>query len=374
MLALAMTALAMAAPGPVTISGGAWYSDDSGVVHSRVVARDRRSGRRFVLARGRLVVRIRGSDRGSYVGGAWVAGRRVVWVKERVGRRWRVAWLHVVRVGRTVRRLETRRLFRVRPTGSGPPLGAVITSRGELAWLTPDRVVARRPVRRPRVVARGAFEGIALEDDRTLRLTDDDGYAYVDLRPPPGREPDCGGRERLKPVFESAEVIITQASYGDPEEADLSLRACRRADGRDPVVASLFSAFPDGRWLHVAGADRDWVLVVENFCGRGGCSWDVRAAQAGSGRRGPLATFGRTGHPDDDPWYPEESALLAVSDTGLSAWVSEVDGVARLVAIVRDDRYRVLDTGGSLRDLAFSGSVLTWTHDGEPRSADLSPG
>ena len=114
MLALALVTLAAAAPAPVTLAHRERYSRDGDVTYQRLVARDRR-GRRFVLARAQHVERADFSRRGSVLGGSWVSGRRVVWVKARIGRRWTVTRLHVARVGSRVDRLETLRLSRTPP-------------------------------------------------------------------------------------------------------------------------------------------------------------------------------------------------------------------------------------------------------------------
>lgn len=358
MLALALTVLAAAAP-PVTVHRIEFRRGDRS--ETRIVARDRHSGRRFVLARG---------SRRTHLGDWWVSGRRVVYVEATSGGESKVVRLHVVRVAASVRRLQTLRLF-LAPRRAYVPLDAVMTSRGRLAWLSPDGVIVRRRGGRRRVVSRETYDAIDLEDDRTLRL---DGREYIDLRP--GSEPDCGGRERFRPVFRSRDVIVTRAAYGGIDVRTHVLRACRRADGRDPVVAVADSIFPGGVRLDVPGADRDWVVVTWLSCDRygGGCSVSVRAMQAGSGRRGLGATFYEAREPDQ--YWPPLGLGLAVSDAGLPAWVSEVRGVARLVAVLADDSYRVLDTGspGAIRDLAFVGDTLMWTHEGEPRSADLGPG
>lgn len=356
MVALALTALAAAAQPPVTVDRIATSPADR--IETRLVARDERSGRRFVLARARL------RGRGTHIGGYSVVGRRVVYVKSRKGRRLTVVRLHVVRVGpRRIRRLGTLRLFRRRDAFEVPE-DAIVTSRGELAWLTPDQVVVRRSGRRPRMLARGTFRGIALEDHRTLRLLGDTGWEYIDLRP--GREPSCGGRSRFRPVLETPELVVTEAFYPDLEEPSYSLRVCRRADGRDPVVGSTFGLFPDGASFHVVGAIRDWAVIVDIYGARRGASYRVFAAQAGTGRRGLSA-----GLSEDRPGVPSSRLPFAVSDGGLVAWVSERDGAERLVTPTAGiPSYQVLDTGGpgSLRDLAFTGTTLTWTHDGVPRS------
>jgi hypothetical protein len=362
MLALALTALAAAAPPPVTVHRIEFARGDR--TETRLVARDRRSGRRTVLARGRMHRR-----RGSVVGGWSVAGRRVAYVKSRAGPKWTVVRLRVVRVGRSVDRLETLRLFRVR-TGREVPLDAVITSRGELAWLTPQGVFMRRPGRRPRAVSHKRYFGVELEDDRTLRLA---GFDYIDLRPAPKSQPRCARRERFRSIFTSREVIVTRAIYDSIDEIWMVVRACRRATGRDPVVERSQDFFPDGSSFDVAGADRDWAVVLHTRCGRDQvCESLVRASQAGTARQGPGAVFSDIA---DEYWLPP-GRELAVSDAGVPVWVHEYAGVARLVVVHRRGEHAVLDTGaaGSIRDLGFSGSVLYWRHDGVPRSTDLSPG
>ena len=66
---------------------------------------------------------------------------------------------------------------------------------------------------------------------------------------------------------------------------------------------------------------------------------------------------------------------MAVSDGGVAAWLSKGD-VERVVVVRGEGAYTVADSGppGSIRDLAFTGSVLSWTHDGQPRALDTAPG
>jgi hypothetical protein len=300
------------------------------------------------------------------IGGYSVSGRRVAYVKARVGRKWTVVRLHLLRVGRGVNRLETLRLFRTR--SNVPPLDAVLTSRGELSWLTPRGVVLRRPDRRPRTITRTRYRSIALEDDATLRLRHGERLAFLDLRPFPG----CGGRSRFEPVLETADVIVTRARYEPVDETWELIRACRRADGRDPVVARAHAELPDGKTLDVAGADRDWVVFAKRAGDRYGDNYaTIRAIEAGSGRRGPSAFFHEyRGEPNPNMWLPF-GGEVAVRDDGVSAWVSQRDDLHRLVAVPRQGDHVVLDSGppGSLGSLAFDGAALTWTHDGVPRSA-----
>jgi hypothetical protein len=333
-LALALATLAAAAS-PVEV-------DRDG---SRLVALH--DGRRTVLARG-------------VIGGYSVSGRRVAYVELRE----RTALLHVVRVGRRLARLETLRLFRTRDRT--PPLDAVLTSRGALAWLTPRGVMLRRPGRRPRRLTRTPYTGIELEDDATLRLGPH--LRYIDLRPFPG----CGGRSRFGTVLETAELVVTEARYDTTEKSWTVLRACRREDGRDPVIEVNFDLFPDGSAIGVAGADRDWVVTTRDRGSRyGDAHVLVRSAQAITARRGPGATLSLY-HGDPAPeFWPPNGGELAVSDAGVPAWVRLDDDLHRLVAIPRRGRYRLLDSGppGSIADLAFDGMTLHWTHDGGARSA-----
>jgi hypothetical protein len=235
-------------------------------------------------------------------------------------------------------------------------------------------VFVRRPGRRPRAVSRRRYWNVALEDDRTLRLTGAE-LDYFDLRRAPRPNPRCARRERFRRIFRSREVIVTRAIYDTIDEIWTVVRACRRVTGLDPVVETSQDFFPDGSSFRVAGADRDWVVIVHTSCGRSrDCQSFVRADQAGTARRGPGAVFWASAdEPEPEYWLPP-GRELAVSDAGIPAWVHENEGVARLVLVHRRGAYAVPDAGaaGSIRDLAFSGSVLYWTHDGAPRSADVS--
>jgi hypothetical protein len=364
-LALALTALAAAAP-PLAVDRSEFTR--GGRTETRLAAYDRRSGRRRVLAGGSRGRR----GLGTFIGGWSASGDRVAYVEARAGRRRMVVRLHVVRVGATVERVETLWLFR-RPTGRSVPLDAAMTSRGELAWLEPGGVFARRRGRRTRRVSRVRYGAVALEDDRTLRLSRGDAdLAYLDLRPGRRPEPYCGGRSRFRRVLRTRHVVVSRARYVTSDRWWDAIRACRRSDGRDPLIDWTLSYFMLGSTLRVAGADRDWVVISNTACGHhgDGCTSSYRAHQAGTAREGPYVSLDS----DVDPVGGPGRHGLAVSDRGLPAWVFQDAGGARLVVVRGEDVYSVVDSGapGSIRDLAWSGEVLSWTHDGVPRS--FSPG
>jgi hypothetical protein len=355
---------------PVTVTKSTRSGADR-LTTTRLIACDRRRGRRIVLARGRLRDTQFGLPRGTGVVGYSVAGRRVAWMKAHTGRRSVASRLHVVRVGRRVQRLRAFTISRVQPDLVLPQIDVAITSRGDLAWLAPHvqrnryRVTLERVGHRAVVVATGDIDTLGIEDDRTLRIRVFERYRYIEIRPL--REPRCGAREQFRPIFETATVLVTRATYGKRRQG-MSVRVCRRADGRDPVVATVYDEVPS---LDVAGADRDWVVLVESRCLNPQCAYVVGAFEAGSGRRGPGARF--LWPPDiEDVLIPEPGRLVAVSAGGVAAWVSVVDGVERLV-VPRRRRAHVLDSGapGAIRDLAFAGTRLTWTNDGVPRSAEV---
>jgi hypothetical protein len=205
-------------------------------------------------------------------------------------------------------------------------------------------------------VARDYFSDIALEDGRTLRLGGEDAeeFRFIDLRGQ--REPDCGGRSQFKPVFATDTLVVTQAHY-DRYLSDSAMRVCLRATGRDPVAISTVGQ--DDEQLTVVGADREWVVITDIWCWKE-CLHAVWALQAGTGRRAEQQLPAN---------LPQARQPLAVNEAGVAAWVADADGAARLYAGGNE-----LDSGppGSLASLRFTGTTLTWTNAGVPKSAEVA--
>jgi hypothetical protein len=160
------------------------------ILETAVVACDRRSGRSTVLRRAWLFSPLRGRSQGRVLEAASAAGRRVAWAERRIRRRVTTgrAAVSVVRRNGTATVLRERRVLR---TGRWAELDVALTTRGELAWLAGERLVVEHPGRRPRVAARGEFYGLGVDDDRTLRWSEDGDLRFLDLRPwPAGTCPD----------------------------------------------------------------------------------------------------------------------------------------------------------------------------------------
>ena len=182
--------------------------------NQRLVLCDRRRGTERTLAETR-------GTAASYLGRAYVAGRRVTWPEVRVRARGDDAYLvrMTLPTGRPVRTLA-----------------------------------ATRPPR-----AQGRHGTVGLEDgDRTLRWD----YRYHDLRPLP-TENGCPVRERFRQLSLFGDVQVTMAAYGGNDFASRGVfRVCRHGSGRDPVFTTTFSVLGDGDGLTPAAAEGD-VLTVE---------------------------------------------------------------------------------------------------------------
>jgi hypothetical protein len=221
------------------------------VLRTAVIACD--SGRRVVVRRARLVDPASGRPRGRTLTDVATAGGRVAWGEVRFGPRRMIGRLGV-RGAPGQERVVLRRRARSRV----PTLEVVISSRGELAWLTGGRVLAARRRESARLVSRDAYLRLALEDDRTLRWRGQFGVRFADLRP--SAAADCPRRSLFRVVAESADVLVTEAVYEWNGEVDHVIRACVRATGADPVIAQ-FIRMPDGDEGEVLEVSGRWVTL-----------------------------------------------------------------------------------------------------------------
>jgi hypothetical protein len=347
------------------------------VARTALVACDHRAGRRVRLRSARLEHPIRGLAAGRRIEGASVLGRRVAWAEVSVGPRGTEGTIRVVLVGRRVRKVERVQAFRQPRLRRYPASFDVqLTPQLELAWTQPpangrgpSRVLARRRSERPRVVD-GAVHGheLDLEDDRTLRVGLGGNYEYVDLVRSQG--PGCPARERFAPVLETPEVVVSRATYEDfPGSRSFAYRACLRATGADPAIASVGDCFPDSCEFDVVGVDRTWLVAVDSFTGRRDAySATVETYAAGSGRQGA-----RSALVDGIP-PPRAGAPFAVTVAGIPAWISETPEGARLV-VGSGGVAAVLDSGptGTITELAANGGTLRWRTAGEARFALAAP-
>ncbi len=362
------------ADGPRFTAGVARHESSSpDVLRTTAVVCDHRRAKRSLLRRG-VMAGPNGRPRGVVVGDAAAAGRRVAWIEAVTGRAGTRATV-VVADARTRRVVRRRVALRTRERGFPQTLEVVISTRGEVAWTVQTefgddyatRLVLERPGRRPRGVAAGAA-GLTLEDDRTLSWVAEIGtIRFLEL---PGRRPwpGCPQRSRWKPVLATPEMLVTRASYA--RGAIEVVRACWRATGADPVVAT---AHDDGSGtapnLAVLGADARWLVFayseVESRYNPGGYCYgpEVFTVDVSAGRRVRKAV-------SDVPVCVEDFALpgdpVAVTDSGSPAWVHG----GRLLARGEGGKAVELDRG-EIAGLRAEGNRLHWTNAGVPKTAEL---
>jgi hypothetical protein len=239
---------------------------------------------------------------------------------------------------------------------------------GDLAWTVrtgtndPGRLVLARRGGRPRTLDRDA-RAVAAEDGVTLRWTHDDEIRYRDLGRVPLRD-GCPRRAAFAPVIATADMLVSVAEYDsaatEDEEYVTVVRACVRGTRRDRVIASL-GATMYGPDLAAVAARRGWVVLSESASakdGTGTYAAEWRTVHV-DGRRGRTMS---TGGGVDGP----RAAQFTVTDAGVPARihgdrVMSVDAAGRNVQLDR----------GAVADLGASGTSLTWTNAGVPRSATL---
>jgi len=390
-LALAVVGLAWAPPGAIAAraSGAqprytmhvAVRSDlAEGLVSSEVLLDDQRTHRSRALRKGVLMMR---GHRGRLLGGAPADGRLGVYVEESGDTsqtRVRVMVVDLV-TGRTVRR---HMVLRYEGAPSSLPVSAVMAPSGLIAWLAPApgrpgiqqiRVGVSRHARR--VVATGhGLERLGIEDSATLRWFSGrpQTYQYLDLRAPDRRD-GCPVRERFKPALSTPEALVTEASYGSRRSGTYEVvRACWRATGRDPVVAS------GTRYLEVsASADLvaivgEWLVVSEQWGDRYNCQVSAYTVNVATARQGV-----RT-EEQSCPWAgPRRDWPLVVTADGTFAWVGSyvwVQGPTTETLVFATNRIGKvveLDRGpsGTLTDLRLAGDQLAWRNAGADRGAPM---
>jgi hypothetical protein len=350
-----------------------WFHAAGTRLRSAVVVCDGR--RRVVLRRARVTLdRTVHWPRGTLVGAAAAAGRRVAWIEARFAHHRRTATVVVATVPRRGRpRVLERRVVRRDRSRLEPALGVLITRHGALAWLAgrPERapVVVKTPGSPPRVVARDGSGDMALEDRRTLRWAKGYGFGFADLAPWPATG--CPRRSRFGVVADTPTVRVTRAIYRvGPERAITAVRACLRASGLDPVVGEDLGPTTGVR---LAGLDRQWVVLVYDDSTRGPVCADerVQVVVAGSGAVGRDAPLRYCFGPEPQPPYLSDA--LAVADGVAVAWVTRDADAERLVAFPRSGGPVELDRGpiGAIAGLRAEGLAVTWTNAGTARSADL---
>jgi hypothetical protein len=139
------------------------------------------------------------------------------------------------------------------------------------------------------------------------------------------------------------------------------LRGCDLVTRRDAVVGEQESTIGDDGTLDVIGVDRTWVLLRYASADRYDGTVSVRIATADVATGDQKAPF-----PLADVPAPQAGSF-AITDRGIPAWL----GGDRLLALNRHG-VAELDRGQAIADIRASGNTLTWTRDGEPRSAELA--
>jgi hypothetical protein len=352
---------AVACPGPPAVL----VDRRPGEVRTAVVACD--GDRRVVVRRARLA---RPGD-GSRIVDVDGAGGRVAWGELRYAGG--VVTGHV-RAGRiSGGPTRSRTVFRRRARRASPRLEVVLTTRGELAWLDPRGRVLTAPIGgRARVlVRRGARFGLALEDDRTVRWRRggyEERLGFADLRPWEGAG--CPVRSRFRPAAESPELLVTLARYLTALDTRIVVRVCRRATGRDWVIAQSVEQVGNGTVLGVAGIAGLWVVLTDTRVSRyGPCEWtQIQVVHVLSGFRGRDGALNRC----DPARTPSTATPLVVTERGSPAWIVR-DEVRSALLTSAGNGVIELDSAApdGLTGLTVEGGTLRWLHDGVPRSVVL---
>jgi hypothetical protein len=281
----------------------------------------------------------------------------------------RVAWGEIRRDGSrwTGRVTAGRRARDVIHSRRRPRLQVVLTSRGDVAWLAGERVVAWRRGGSLRAIARHDVTQLALEDDRTLRWRTYEDFVprFRDLRPwPRGR---CPQRARFRTVAENADVVVTLGQYGSEYPVDI-VRACVRGRSRDHIVATGYDDVGNGESVSARAVYGHWVVIATSTYDRyNGCSQTLVEAIVVPGLyRGRSGVFAGCAAADMPP------PSLVVTDGGAVAWITR-DATRSALITGGGTSLITLDAGSpnAITGLKVDGRSVRWLHDGEPRAADL---
>lgn len=345
-------------------------------VQSAIVVCDHRTGRRRALRR----AVIRGADtrrpRGSLIGEVAQVGPRLAWTESTASTDRLAVRVVVVDL---VRRQVVRRWSEHGRIGYLSYPEVALTSQGDVAWTGIDRLRLSVGGHRPRVVARSAG-ALGFEDGTTLRWREGDEHLrYLDFRSPP-TEGGCPRRGRFRVVASNAAAEVTRAGYTiavpdeDPDLADdvTVLRACDRATGRDPVVATASVSYPSGTFVSPLALQDRWLLVVKGFTGKGteGSASTLRTVDVRGERPGVSGSLSLS--PSTEIAGPDDRRGIAITERGSPVWETGPDA-DRLVAITSAGELQRLDEGplGAIAELRAQGTGVAWTNAGEPRSAEI---
>jgi hypothetical protein len=323
--------------------------------HTAVVACD--GNRRVVMRRARMRRPEHGPPSGRRITSVDGAGQRVAWGELRRAAGRTTGRIVVSRLARgRARRVHSRVVLR-RPAD----LEVVLSTRGELGWLTRGRVLTATLRGPARVVSRRAWTGLALEDERTLRwwlYTSEPRLGYEDLRPWPAEG--CPVRRRFGPEDAGDEVVATSSHFLTAAfDVVTVVRACVRATGADPVIHQTGS--DDFELARVSGP---WVVILSTIGSRyTGCVWAIVDVLNAVDRvlGGRHSTFGC-----DRARMPDQDDPLVVTGRGAPAWIVRTPERSTLFTPAGDGLIE-LDTAGAdgITGLTASADAVQWLHDGE---------
>lgn len=353
---------------PVTIEAVVDFGE--AVERSAVYVCRRRTGRRVLVRRGRIVRRGGAAGRGRYFADAARSAGRLAFVEVRAGGRRPDAVVVSVLSPRTLR--VVRRVTFLRGRGLRYDNAEVaIADDGTIAvgLLLEGPILIARPGERP-VQQPGRFVGnLAVEDGVTIRWSPDYAAELVfrDLSTPPLRD-GCPARSAFREVARSERLTLTASSTS-------AVRVCDRMTGGDPVVDSADdnseSTFPAVRAI---GASGPVALVARETSAKGqGClETRVRVSDAAAAR------VTREVSAQQCRLVPAAPVPIVLAPAGAPAWISaqprdSFEAATDRVVAVDGDKLVVLDTGppGSLIDLRATADGVAWRAAGAEKSARL---
>lgn len=353
---------------------------------------ERTSAKRGTVVRTAVVLCGGGVQRRTFTRAVWRGGKdergtRIV----DAARRGRTLALATVTAGRgkrlvtQVRLVDTRsRKTRFRDRRTGRAFFALIDApelalgpRGELAWTLGKTLELRRPSGRvERVKEATNPSAIAFEDGGTLRWADGEvplQIGLLDLRPPAPGPGGCPRRSAFTPVRETADVLVTAATYTSRGSTLTAYRACLKRAEADMVLGSGYVGDTDSRVMGVPAVAGTLVVVAEQEQDHyGECEpLEVRVVDLRDGRVIERSD-GRYG--ECQPLPPPEATV--VTPSGSVAWVSTVTPPsgppqAAVRGIRADGTMAVLAQGGRITGLRADGETVQWTRDGVAEGATL---
>jgi hypothetical protein len=337
-------------------------------------------GSKRVVLRTGVVHRLGGHHAyGREIGAASAAGRHVAWIESDMSDAGREVLVELVDVSRrgAVHRLRRTAVWRDDAHVS-LPLGVVVTTAGELAWLVGrddhgGPVVLQRSNGRRKTLADDGLEYLGLEDGRTLRwFGERQGAEYFDLR-----HVACPSRSRFAPILSAGSIVLTRAIYsgGPSGGSDLGtavVRGCDSATGHDRVLAEMELGYVPTGEIQAIAIGGPWALLeLSSVDESGDCpSVSLVTVNVDTGREPSTTYISRADCRGSGFAPPSPSSAAAITAAGAFAWTVEQPGQPTLLASVHGV-VRVLDTGGPITGLTATGATVTWIDNGVPHSATL---